>query len=334
MASPEANSKATALPQLGLSAVYRLPNVSQNVQCLSPEEAYGQAAARAASPPPRPHAPSSSPVLSTESGNDLQNVDDPGFPFGPPFDGLSMPQDEQFGPEDNPGMSNPSDSLRIGPKGESSFPCLSDFSRSATPMAGSSPLGLHSYSEGEYPTSGDFRNSIPEMPPAPQGSPSLPASLQTLTLEGITENEEEFKMVDEIWDQSANKYNIVESSGSSYPFVVSRRFGKPNTEPKRSINIKSEGLRAIVLQALEDDSNASARSPFGEEGITVDLEALLSCLSQLEDRLAIYAGFTLAPAKRTDAPGEHLKKLVKFLKPFREINIMPTTHSEEADIYQ
>src|SRR5437667_6169828 len=72
MASPEANSKATALPQL--------PNVSQNVQYLSPEGGYGQAAARAASPPPRPHTPPGSTILSTESGNDPQNVDDPGFP--------------------------------------------------------------------------------------------------------------------------------------------------------------------------------------------------------------------------------------------------------------
>jgi hypothetical protein len=198
MTSPEANPKATALPQLGLSAIYRLPNVSQNVQYDSLEGAYRQAAARAASPPPRPHAPPGSPVLSAESGNDPQNVDDPGFPFGLlstfPFDGLRMPPDGQFGPEDDHGMSNPSDSLRIGPKGESSFPCLSDFSRSATPMAGSSPLRLHSYSEGEYPVSGDFRNSIPEIPPPPQGSP-----LQTLTLEGITRDEDEFKMVDEMY---------------------------------------------------------------------------------------------------------------------------------------
>jgi hypothetical protein len=200
MASPEVNSKATALPQLGLSAVYRLPNVSQNVQYLGP---YGQTAARAASPPPRPHTSPGSTVLSTENGNDPQNVDDPGFPFGPlstfPFDGPCMPPDGQFGFEDDPGMSNPSDSLQIGPKGESSFPCLSDFSRSATPIAGLSPLGLHSYSEGEYPASGDFKNSIPEIPPPPPGSPSLSASLQTLTLEGITGNEEDFKMVDEMY---------------------------------------------------------------------------------------------------------------------------------------
>jgi len=80
-------------------------------------------------------------------------------------------------------------------------------------------------------------------PYTPPGSPDLPASLQVLTLEGSTGNEEEFKMVNEMyvcfpdlgeyvlilsfssWDQSANKYKIVESPGSPYPFVVSRRFG-------------------------------------------------------------------------------------------------------------
>jgi hypothetical protein len=40
-------------------------------------------------------------------------------------------------------------------------------------------------------------------------------------------------------------------------------------EPKSSIDIKSKRLRAIVLQALEDDNNASAYSISGEEGITV-----------------------------------------------------------------
>jgi len=80
MASPEANSKATVLPQPGLSAIYRPLNVSQNV---SPKGGYKQAAARAESPPPGLHTPPGSPVLSTESGNGLQNVDDPSFPFGP-----------------------------------------------------------------------------------------------------------------------------------------------------------------------------------------------------------------------------------------------------------
>ncbi|KAI9761346.1 MAG: hypothetical protein M1840_001970 [Geoglossum simile] len=95
IASPEVNSKATVLPQLGLSIIYCLPNISQNVQYLG---LYGQVAAKATSPPTRPHTPPGSTVLSTENGNDPQNIDDPGFPFGPlstfPFDGLSMPPDE------------------------------------------------------------------------------------------------------------------------------------------------------------------------------------------------------------------------------------------------
>ena len=63
------------------------------------------------------------------------------------------------------------------------------------------------------------------------------------------------------------------------------------------------------------------------------MDVLLNRLPQLEDRLAICTGFTLAtPANRADAPGEHLKKLVKFLKPFREIETPPTTRTGEVDI--
>ncbi|KAI9765003.1 MAG: hypothetical protein M1840_007925 [Geoglossum simile] len=262
-----------------------------------------------------------------------------------------------LGLEDDPAVYSASDSLQIGPKGESPFSCLPDFSFGHTaPKAASSSLGPHGsredqhflvgkyavyrqpncsqgvqFPEGEYPVSRDFRNSVPQIPPPPPSSPDLPASLQALTLEGSTGNEKEFKMVDEIWDRSANKYKIVESPGSPYPFVVNRRFGKPNTEPKSSIDIKSEGLRAIVLQALEDGNNAYSTS--GEEDITVDLDVLLECFPQLEDRLAIYTGFTSAPPrKRTDAPGEYLGKLVGFLKPLREIDTPPTTRTGEVDV--
>ncbi|KAI9765402.1 MAG: hypothetical protein M1839_005506 [Geoglossum umbratile] len=212
------------------------------------------------------------------------------------------------------------DSLGIGPKGKTSFPCLDDFSESTTLVAGSSPPEPHSpqadqhflcavyrqpnssqdvqFPEGEYPASRDFRNR--------------------------STGNEEFKMVDEIWDQSANKYKIVEPPGSPDPFVVNRRFGKPNTKPESSIDIKSEGLRAIVLQALEYGNNALAYSR---------LDVLLECFPQLEVCLAIYTGFTSAtPRKRTDTPGEYLKKLVEFLKSLREIDTPPTTRTGEVDL--
>ncbi|KAI9854203.1 MAG: hypothetical protein M1813_001335 [Trichoglossum hirsutum] len=196
-------------------------------------------------------------------------------------------------------------------------------------------LGQALYIQGDRP--------VPYTPP---GSPDLAASLQILTLDRRTGNEE-FKMVDEMyvhfsntlkglcgdiifssWDKSANEYKIVEHPGSPYPFAVNRRFGKPDMEPKSSIDSKSKRLRAIVLQALEDDNNASAYSISGEEGITVYLNVLLNCLPQLEDRLAIYTSFTLAPLdKCADAPSEHLGRLVKFLKPLQEINTPLTTHS-------
>ncbi|KAI9772491.1 MAG: hypothetical protein M1840_000696 [Geoglossum simile] len=131
--------------------------------------------------------------------------------------------------------------------------------------------------------------------------PGSPASLQILTLERSTGNKEEFKTVDEVWDKGTGGYKTVESPGSTeYPFVVRRRFGKLNTDPEYYIDIDSEGLRAIVLHALDNNNNASAY--IREEGITVDLSIPLNCLLQLKDRLA-----TLS---------EHLKRLVKFLKPF------------------
>jgi hypothetical protein len=62
------------------------------------------------------------------------------------------------------------------------------------------------------------------------------------------------------------------------------------------------------------------------------LDVLLNRLPQLEDRLAICTGFTLVPlANLADAPSEHLKKLVKFLKPLREIDMPPTPHTVQAD---
>ncbi|KAI9766556.1 MAG: hypothetical protein M1839_004883 [Geoglossum umbratile] len=275
------------------------------------------------------------------------------------------------GLDDDPAVSSTSDSLQIGPKGESSFPHLSELSLGrTTPKAASPSPGPHGSREdqhflvgeyavyrqpncsqgiqfpAEYPASSNFGDSIPQIPLptadiqenrpapcAPPRSPDLLASLQIPTPKGSTGNEEEFEMVDEIWDKTTNMYKIAVSPGSTkFPFSVNRRFGKPNTEPKYSINIKSGGLRAIVLQALEDGNNASACT-FGEGGITVGSEDLLNCLPQLEDRLAFYTGFTLAPpTELADAPGEHLKRLVKFLKPLREINIPPTTHSGEVDI--
>jgi hypothetical protein len=63
------------------------------------------------------------------------------------------------------------------------------------------------------------------------------------------------------------------------------------------------------------------------------LNVLLNCLPQLEEREALYIGFSLAaPARGMDTPGEHLKKLVEFLKPLREINTPPATYSREVDI--
>jgi hypothetical protein len=57
--------------QLGLSAVYRLPNAPQNLQYLSPR-------AGAALPPHVSRTPFHSPDLPAESGNDLEDIVDPG----------------------------------------------------------------------------------------------------------------------------------------------------------------------------------------------------------------------------------------------------------------
>ena len=63
------------------------------------------------------------------------------------------------------------------------------------------------------------------------------------------------------------------------------------------------------------------------------MDILLKCFPQLEDCLAIYTGFTSAtPGKYTDAFSEYLNKLVEFLEPLREINILPTTLTREVNI--
>ena len=63
------------------------------------------------------------------------------------------------------------------------------------------------------------------------------------------------------------------------------------------------------------------------------MDVLLNCLPQLEERLALYTGFTLSvPTNRADAPGEYLKKLVEFLKPLREIDTPPAAHAREVDV--
>ncbi|KAI9763229.1 MAG: hypothetical protein M1839_006573, partial [Geoglossum umbratile] len=140
-----------------------------------------------------------------------------------------------LGLDDDPAVSSASDSLQVGPKGESSFPHLSELSLGrTTPKAASPSPGPHSSREdqhflvgeyavyrqpncsqgvrfpAEYPASSDFGDSIPQIPLptadiqedrpapcAPPGSPDLLASLQILTPKGSTGNEEEFEMVDE-----------------------------------------------------------------------------------------------------------------------------------------
>jgi hypothetical protein len=121
-----------------------------------------------------------------------------------------------------PTMSSQQDSLGIGPKGESSFPCLSSFlsgyyppnffQESQSSTMSSPSISSQMNAEGEYPVSKDFRKDIPQislLPAdiqgdqaasyAPPVSPDLSASLQMLTLEGSTRNREKFKTVNEMY---------------------------------------------------------------------------------------------------------------------------------------
>jgi len=71
-------------------------------------------------------------------------------------------------------------------------------------------------------------------------------------------------MVDEMYVYLLYLGKIREHPGSLYQFSVNRRFSKPDAEPKAYINVNSDGLRAIALQALEDGGNPSANSILGE----------------------------------------------------------------------
>jgi hypothetical protein len=144
---------------------------------------------------------------------------------------------------DDPAASSPSDSLDIGPKGESPFPRLGELSSGwMTPKVASSSPGQHGSQEDqpnfsqdaqfpavsspsisprmnsveEYPASRDFTDNIPQLPSpltdiqgdrpvpyTPPGSHDLAASLQILTLDRRTGNEE-FKMVDEMYVHFSN----------------------------------------------------------------------------------------------------------------------------------
>jgi hypothetical protein len=124
-----------------------------------------------------------------------------------------------LGLDDEPAVPGTSDSLRVGPKGESCFPHLEFSLERMTPKADSSSPGPHSSLEDQHFFVGDcavYRQpncsqGIPQiLPPAdiqedrpipivPPGSPDLVASLQILTLKESTGNEEEFEVVDEMY---------------------------------------------------------------------------------------------------------------------------------------
>ncbi|KAI9767437.1 MAG: hypothetical protein M1840_005666 [Geoglossum simile] len=116
-----------------------------------------------------------------------------------------------FGLEDDPAVSSASDSLQIGPKGESSFAHLSELSLGRTAPKAASPLLGHRTALGKISIS--WSGNIQEDRPVPPGSPDRVASLQILTPKGSTGNEEELEVVDEIWDKTANMYKIVVSPG-------------------------------------------------------------------------------------------------------------------------
>ena len=187
MASSEANPKtAPTFSKFGFDVYSNLPNSPQT----DPETEHKQAPSKfgfAAAAGPQPWD-------SAQTSNEAQHG--------------------QFDLEDDPAMTNPSDSLRIGPKGESSFPCLSEFS-----FGGATPKATLPSSEPHAPpsspglltnTGNDLQNvdgpeslyrcfsefsfgqAAPSSPSpyTPPDSPGLIASSQILTLGGDTEIKE------------------------------------------------------------------------------------------------------------------------------------------------
>ncbi|KAI9770958.1 MAG: hypothetical protein M1840_002662 [Geoglossum simile] len=267
--------------------------------------------------------------------------------------------------EDYPPLSSPSNSLPIGSKGKAPFLHLEEFSGIVNPMSASGPhtpsgstgtstesddnaLGTtltprgnatiasrHSFCCGGAIPEGDTGNeettrsrqlsdsdSSDEDEVMTIHYPRERTDVRDFNLQHPLERNMEsggcpqVQIVDEFWNQNTNKYEVTapEDGSVEHPFIIHRMLGNPGTGPKCNVDIRSKGLRNIILWALENTSDplhteAIPRTPRRDD-LTVDLDILLKCFTRLEENL------------------EHLGRLVRFLTPFREIDVLLEIHKE------
>ncbi|KAI9726527.1 MAG: hypothetical protein M1835_003773, partial [Candelina submexicana] len=97
----------------------------------------------------------------------------------------------------------------------------------------------------------------------------------------------EFKVVNELWDEKAYKYKVVDSTVPSgeveeldeYVFVIRVRIDKKTTDPKFYVDIKSEALRDILRTTLRDVNGICLR----EDKPTVEQNLLYNRLTELQE---------------------------------------------------
>ncbi|KAI9715641.1 MAG: hypothetical protein M1812_005793 [Candelaria pacifica] len=123
----------------------------------------------------------------------------------------------------------------------------------------------------------------------------------------------EYKLVDEVWDDSTSKYRIVNSVAlpeevtdlDEYIFVVRARTEKKTSEQVFYVDIKSDGLRDVLRVVLRDVHGLS----LGEDKITLERNLLYHYILKLE---AHQTG--LEDDANNDAKVKHLNLLVEYIR--------------------
>lgn len=123
----------------------------------------------------------------------------------------------------------------------------------------------------------------------------------------------EYKAVDEVWDDTASKYKIVESSTPTpkadkfdeYIFVARMRIDKKTNDATYFIDVKSEGLRDILRSVMQDVKGTCLK----EDKPTVERNLLYHFISELEAYRSAPENSTLQDPSYLD----HLNLLVDYI---------------------
>ncbi|KAI9791932.1 MAG: hypothetical protein M1835_008168 [Candelina submexicana] len=123
----------------------------------------------------------------------------------------------------------------------------------------------------------------------------------------------EYKLVDEVWDNSASRYKIVESAAlpeevtdlDEYVFIIRARTEKKTSEQVFYVDIKSDGLRDVLRAGLRDVHGLSLR----EDKITLERNLLYHYVPELEAHQT-----RLKDDANNDAKVKHLNLLVEYIR--------------------